>query len=138
MKILTDGGKKSHIHTQKAHIEGNVSAHAAQAHLDRAGVGICLHQTGKGAAAYIHIHTTDYHRISLLPQDIAFSGNVTLLLQVRDVDGHGSTGNAQFFRQLLLRDHRIFFQKSQYLLFSLGHSLTFRKLLFIFKHIFIV
>ena len=122
VKVVAIGGQEPYIQTHEAHVVGNVPSHAAQRHTDPTGVGIRLHQRGKGPAADVHVDATYHHSIAAAAQDVALTGDVALFHQVGDVDRGGGPGDAQSVRDSLLGDHGVGFNELQNLPLPLRHG----------------
>ena len=56
VEIVAEGGEQPGVYTQKAHVVGDVPAHAAQADAHRAGIGILSHQLSEGPTADVDVN----------------------------------------------------------------------------------
>ena len=122
VQVVAEGGDHPHVQAQKAHVVGDVPAHAAQTHPHRTGVGVPVHRHLRRPAADVHVDAAHHRDIGRCMDDVAFAGDVALLHQVGDVHRHGGPGDAGLLRQLLLGDERVFFDPVQNLPFPLGHG----------------
>ena len=100
----------------------NVSANAAKAHADGAGVGILRYQRSKGVSADVHIDAAHDYRIGAGAKDIALPCDITFFHQVGDMYGYGGLRDACLFCKLLMRDHRVCFDPLEDLSLSLCHN----------------
>ena len=113
----------SPYHAHQAHIVGDVPAHAAQAHGDLAGIGICGHQRLVSKTADVHVHAANNGGIAAGAEHIALSGDVALAHEVVNMHAHAGAGDAELIGQLLLGDHGVCLDALEDLSFTLGHGI---------------
>ena len=125
--IVAEGRDQAHIQSQKAHVVGNVAAHAAGTHAYGAGIGIPRHQLTVRTAADVHVHTAHHGDIRTAGDDVPLPGDAALFHQVGDMHRYAGAGDPRTVRQLLLGDHGVRLDPVEDLSFSLRHGFSFHK-----------